>query len=62
MARGLGDELNAVGISCFGPSKEAAKIEADKDWSKSFMDRHGIPTARWQGFTTAEPAKRFVKE
>ncbi|KAK2578287.1 hypothetical protein KPH14_007652 [Odynerus spinipes] len=61
LAKGLADELQRVGIDCFGPQKEAAKIEADKDWAKQFMDRHKIPTAKWKGFTKAEEAKKFVK-
>ncbi|XP_046484622.1 trifunctional purine biosynthetic protein adenosine-3 [Neodiprion pinetum] len=60
LANGLSDELKAAGVMCFGPQKEAAKIEADKNWSKLFMDRHKIPTARWKGFTDAEAAKDFV--
>nr|XP_050846212.1 trifunctional purine biosynthetic protein adenosine-3 [Vespula vulgaris]XP_050846213.1 trifunctional purine biosynthetic protein adenosine-3 [Vespula vulgaris]XP_050846215.1 trifunctional purine biosynthetic protein adenosine-3 [Vespula vulgaris] len=61
LAKGLANELQNVGIHCFGPRKEAAKIEADKDWAKRFMDRYNIPTAKWKGFTKAEDAKAFVK-
>ncbi|XP_076283145.1 trifunctional purine biosynthetic protein adenosine-3 Gart [Lasioglossum baleicum] len=60
LVNGLADELNNVGIHCFGPRKAASKIEADKHWAKEFMDRHEIPTARWKGFTNAEEAKKFV--
>ncbi|XP_058800371.1 trifunctional purine biosynthetic protein adenosine-3 [Phymastichus coffea] len=62
LARGLADELKRVGIPCFGPRKDAARIESDKDWAKAFMDRHQIPTARWKGFTNNEEAKKFVRE
>lgn len=58
----MANELQNVGIHCFGPRKEAAKIEADKDWAKRFMDRYNIPTAKWKGFTKAEDAKAFVKK
>ena len=62
LAKGLSDDLKQNDIPCFGPSQDAARIESDKDWSKAFMDRHNIPTAKWKGFTKAEDAKRFVKE
>ncbi|XP_069683657.1 trifunctional purine biosynthetic protein adenosine-3 [Periplaneta americana] len=61
LAGGIADVLRAAGVNCFGPGKEAARIESDKDWAKSFMDRHGIPTARWGAFTAAEKAKSFIK-
>lgn len=61
LAKGLADELQNEGIHCFGPRKEAAQIEANKDWAKQFMDRYNIPTAKWKGFTNAEDAKAFVK-
>lgn len=62
LANGLGDELKTAGVSCFGPEKQAAKIETDKNWAKLFMDRHKIPTARWKGFTDADAAKNFVNK
>jgi phosphoribosylamine--glycine ligase len=38
-------------ISVIGPNKEAAQLEGSKDFSKRFMKRHNIPTARYQTFT-----------
>jgi phosphoribosylamine--glycine ligase/phosphoribosylglycinamide formyltransferase/phosphoribosylformylglycinamidine cyclo-ligase len=58
---GIADALSAEGIACFGPSRAAAQIECNKDWSKSFMDKYDIPTARWKSFTNAEEAKNFIK-
>lgn len=60
LAEGLGDTLQAAGIKCFGPGRKGAQIEADKNWSKDFMHRHGIPTARYSSFTKAEEAKAFI--
>lgn len=60
LAAGIADVLHANGVNCFGPGRDAARIEADKDWAKSFMDRHGIPTARWGAFTSADKAKAFI--
>ena len=46
LAAGIADALNAAQIPCFGPSQAAAQIEASKDFSKEFMSRYNIPTAR----------------
>jgi phosphoribosylamine--glycine ligase len=50
LAAGLADDLNHAGIKVFGPSKAAAQIEASKAFSKDFMRRHCIPTARYATF------------
>lgn len=60
LANGIANVLSKNGIMVFGPEKDAAKIESDKDWSKAFMDRHNIPTARWKAFTNAKEAKDFI--
>lgn len=46
-----------------GPSKEGAKLEGSKDFAKAFMQRHHIPTARYQTFTgeTLDEGLRFLE-
>lgn len=61
MAQGIADVLKESNIYCFGPSKDGARIESDKSWSKSFMIRHEIPTARFETFTDALKAKEFIR-
>ena len=59
LVAGLADDLRAAGIPTFGPDKAAAMLEGSKTFSKQFMDRHGIPTAKWeyhQDFDTAKQA------
>ncbi|XP_078698893.1 trifunctional purine biosynthetic protein adenosine-3-like isoform X1 [Branchiostoma floridae x Branchiostoma belcheri] len=60
LADGVADTLAAKGVPCFGPTAKAAQIEASKAFSKDFMDRHNIPTARWQQFTDAKSACDFI--
>lgn len=47
---GLADHLRAQGIPTVGPGKAGAVLETSKDWSKRFMERHGIPTAAHRSF------------
>ncbi|XP_068633757.1 trifunctional purine biosynthetic protein adenosine-3 isoform X1 [Battus philenor] len=61
LANGIVDALTPLGIQCFGPSKAGAEIEANKSWSKKFMLKYQIPTARFQSFTDANSAKEYIK-
>ena len=38
-------------ISVIGPKKDGALLEGSKDFSKQFMQKHGVPTAKYQSFT-----------
>ncbi len=58
---GLSDELKSRNIACFGPSKEAARLEGSKVFAKDFLERHGIPTARYASFVDVDEAKRYVE-
>ncbi|XP_072948958.1 trifunctional purine biosynthetic protein adenosine-3 isoform X1 [Epargyreus clarus] len=60
LANGIVDALTPHGIKCFGPTKAGAEIEANKEWSKKFMNKYQIPTARFQSFTNADAAKEFI--
>ncbi len=56
LALGLADALRAAGLAVVGPGAEAAQLEASKIWAKSFMKRHGVPTAAWQPFAQIDEA------
>ena len=58
---GLVDALEAIGIPCFGPRKNAAIIEGSKVFSKNLMKKYGIPTASYEVFTDAESALQYVQ-
>jgi len=61
LAAGLVDAFQAAGLRIFGPTRRAAQLESSKDFSKSFMRRHHIPTAEYQTFTDAQPAHRYIE-
>ncbi|MCZ2496770.1 phosphoribosylamine--glycine ligase [Xylophilus sp. Kf1] len=60
LAAGVVDEFRAHGLKVFGPTRAAAQLESSKAFSKAFMQRHGIPTARYQAFTDAAEAHAYV--
>lgn len=62
LALGLSDILRARGFDVFGPSKEAAQLEASKAFSKARMTKYGVPTAAYGEFTEAAPAKAFLRK
>jgi phosphoribosylamine--glycine ligase len=62
LSLGLADRLRAAGLSVFGPSQAAARIESSKAFAKDLMARHGIPTAAFHVFTRAEAARAYCRE
>jgi len=60
LALGLADALRAANRSVCGPSQAAAQIEASKAFSKAFMQRHHIPTARFATFTAYREALKYL--
>ncbi|WP_439519055.1 phosphoribosylamine--glycine ligase [Hydrogenophaga sp.] len=60
LAAGVVDEFRAHGLAIFGPTQAAAQLESSKAFSKAFMERHGIPTAKYRTFTDADAAHAYV--
>ena len=67
LVKGIYDEFKndsrTKDIPVIGPSKQGAVLEGSKDFAKSFMQRHHIPTARYQTFngTTLEEGLKFLE-
>ncbi len=60
LVAGLGDDLRAQGIACFGPGKEAAQLEGSKAFTKELCDAASIPTAQYKSFANAADAKAYA--
>jgi len=60
LAAGVVDLFRSRGLRIFGPTRAAAQLESSKAFSKAFMQRHGIPTARYQTFDSAAAAHAYV--
>lgn len=57
---GLANACKAAGIPCWGPPKEAAQLEASKEFAKEFMVRHAIPTGGYGAVDTLEDARKAI--
>ena len=60
LAAGIVDAFQDAGLRIFGPRRASARLESSKDFAKSFMARHGIPTARYATFERAADAKAYI--
>ena len=60
LAAGIVDAFQSAGLRIFGPTRRAAALESSKDFAKAFMQRHRIPTARYQTFTDVGAAHRYI--
>lgn len=58
---GVVDRFTEAGLKCFGPSAKAAQLEGSKTFSKDFMIRHQIPTAKFQSFTDTTAAISYIR-
>ncbi|MCA1798330.1 MAG: phosphoribosylamine--glycine ligase [Xanthomonadaceae bacterium] len=61
LVAGVVDRFEEQGVRIFGPTAAAARLEGSKAYAKDFMQRHGIPTARYATFTEVEPAVAFAR-
>ena len=60
LSEGIVDVFRSKGIKVFGPTQKAAQLESSKDFAKSFMKRHGIPTADYETFHDAKAAHAYI--
>ncbi|MEP2029099.1 MAG: phosphoribosylamine--glycine ligase [Paracoccaceae bacterium] len=61
LAAGIADRLREAGILVFGPSGEAAQLEASKAFTKEICDAAGAPTAAYGHFTDPAAARAYVQ-
>jgi len=62
LSEGIVDVFRAKGLKVFGPTQKAAQLESSKDFAKSFMKRHGIPTADYETFHDALAAHAYIDQ
>ncbi len=62
LAAGMADRMRERGVSVFGPSAAAARIESSKAFAKDLMAGAGVPTARYEVHTELDGARAFIEE
>src|ERR1051325_10134344 len=62
LCAGIVDDLEAAGIKAFGPTKWAARLEGSKGFTKDLCKANNIPTAAYERFKSAAPAKDYVRK
>ncbi|MBX2867877.1 MAG: phosphoribosylamine--glycine ligase [Acidiferrobacterales bacterium] len=60
LVAGIVDAFSAAGLACFGPTQSASTLEGSKTFAKEFLERHQIPTARYQSFTQTADALEYL--
>jgi phosphoribosylamine--glycine ligase len=61
LALGIVDEFKKENLRIFGPTKNAAQLESSKAFAKNFMQKHNLPTAKFEVFTEFEKAKKYLQ-
>jgi phosphoribosylamine--glycine ligase len=61
MGEGIVDDLAAAGIKAVGARRAAAQLETSKGFTKDLCRKYGIPTAAYERFSAADPAKAYVR-
>ncbi|MEJ2630135.1 MAG: phosphoribosylamine--glycine ligase [Acidihalobacter sp.] len=59
---GVVDTFRDAGLRIFGPTRDAARLEGSKAFTKDFLQRHGIPTAAYGVFTEVAAAVDFIHD
>jgi phosphoribosylamine--glycine ligase len=62
LAEGIVDRFRSTGLAIVGPDKQAARLEASKSFSKSFMEQYGVRTARSETFANHDLALGGAKK
>ncbi len=62
LVAGLADELRKEGIPCFGPGKDASRLEGSKWFAKEIMESAGVPSARGEVFSDVASAMEYIGE
>lgn len=61
LAEGIADLFHERGLSIFGPTRGASRIETSKEFAKQLMEKYNIPTGTYKTFTDYDEAVEYVQ-
>ena len=62
LVNGITDKFQSSGLCCFGPSKDAARLEGSKQFMKNFLCKYQIPTADYETFDNLILALEYLEK
>lgn len=62
LVAGIVDRFAASGLKCFGPNADASQLEGSKAFTKDFLQKYDIPTARYRNFSDLDAALAYIRE
>ena len=62
LVAGIVDKFEEENLKIFGPNKKCSQLEGSKAFSKDFMIRHNLPTAKYKGYTDLDKAIAEIDE
>ncbi|MFQ8582493.1 MAG: phosphoribosylamine--glycine ligase [Holdemania massiliensis] len=62
LCEGIADAFADAGLTVFGPSRAAARLEGSKAFAKAMMKKYAIPTAAYQSFSDYDQAKAYLEQ
>lgn len=62
LVKGIVDAFEKENLKIFGPNKQAAMLEGSKAFSKDFMKKYGVKTAKYENFKNPEEAFAYIEK
>ena len=62
LVKGITNKFQSLGLNCFGPTEDAARLEGSKEFMKNFLTRNQIPTAAYLSFNDLKLALEYLEK
>ena len=62
LCAGIVDAFNEKGLRVFGPNKACARFEKSKEFTKIFLEKYSIPTAKYKSFESYDHAEKGLEK